>query len=455
MSSPDSAAFENPAVPRSDSARRYRSILACAVSGIFSKGISLLVSIAIVPLTVRYLGPEGYGLWTTISSALAMFFIFDIGIANSLMNRISEAYAADDRSSAAAAFATALWMVIAISFVLGLIGWSLWPSLPWESLFHSRSPEFARLTSPSVAAAFIVFLFALPAGLSVRVLGGYQEAHAANIFAAIGNLLSLLAVIAVIYMHGTLPLLVAGYAGAVPLAQVISMIWIAGFHKPWLKPWPSRFRRAMMKGIFHTGTQFFLIQIAGLIVFNSDNLVIAHYLSPAQVTPYNVTWRMMSYFTAVQVLFVPALWPAYSEAYTKRDYSWIRSAYDRNRWITIAVLAGGSVVLLLAGRHIIAIWAGMDAVPSRLLLRLMCVWMFIFAITVNQSCLMGATSRMGRQPIYGFVAAVVNLGLSIIWVRRWGTVGVISATILSYLMFAVVPQAIQVRRILSEGDHSD
>jgi len=132
-------------------------------------------------------------------------------------------------------------------------------------------------------------------------------------------------------------------------------------------------------------------------VFNSDNIVISHYLSPAQVTPYNVTWRLVSYITAVPILILPSLWPAYSEAHAKGDLAWIRSAYARTRWVTLAVLTAGCIMLVVEGQNIVRLWAGASAVPSTMLLRLMCVWMFIFAITLNQSCLMGATARVKRQ----------------------------------------------------------
>ena len=185
-----------------------------------------------------------------------------------------------------------------------------------------------------MAVAFVVFLCALPSGLAAKVLGGYQELHAANFFATAGSLASLLGVILVIHLHGSLPMLVAAFAGPAAAANGICLVWICLFHKPWLKPWPSRIKGPLIGDIFRSSSQFFLIQIAGLVVFNSDNIVISHYLSPAQVTPYNVTWRLVSYITAVPILILPSLWPAYSEAHTKGDLAWIRSAYARTRWVT-------------------------------------------------------------------------------------------------------------------------
>lgn len=446
-----STAAESPSQTKQRSTRRRRGIIKGALTGIMGKGTGLLVGAVTVPLTVRYLGSEGYGLWITISSAVTMFFVLDIGIANTLTNLISGAYARDDSKLAATYFATAFWLVLGISVLLGLAGLLFWPYINWQSLFHVQSPALTGDTSRAVAAAFIVFLFALPSGLATKVLAGYQEVHAANLFAVGGSLISLLAVIVVIHLHGGLAMLVAAFAGSVAGANAICLLWICIFHKPWLKPWPSSFQTHLIGEIFHSGGQFFLIQVAGLIVFNTDNLIISHYLSPAQVTPYNVTWRIVSYITAVPILIFPALWPAYSEAYANGDLAWIRSTYARTRWVTLAVLTAGCPVLFFRGQYLIGLWAGPAAVPSLVLIRLMCVWMFIFAITLNQSCLMGATYRVGKQAIYGPLSAVVNLVLSILWVRTLGPVGVLLATIVSYIIFVVAMQTWEVRRIL-RGD---
>jgi O-antigen/teichoic acid export membrane protein len=434
--------------PAGESKRRYRRIAAATLSGFLGKGANLLVSAATVPLTVRYLGSEGYGLWITISSTVTMFFVMDIGIAATLTNLISEAYAHDDKQRAANYFTTAFWLVVGVSTLLGLAGLIFWPYIRWPVLFHVQDPGLARETSSAVAVAFVVFLCALPSGLAAKVLGGYQELHAANFFATAGSLASLLGVILVIHLHGSLPMLVAAFAGPAAAANGICLVWICLFHKPWLKPWPSRIKGPLIGDIFRSSSQFFLIQIAGLVVFNSDNIVISHYLSPAQVTPYNVTWRLVSYITAVPILILPSLWPAYSEAHAKGDLAWIRSAYARTRWVTLAVLTAGCIMLIVEGQNIVRLWAGASAVPSTMLLRLMCVWMFIFAITLNQSCLMGATARVKRQAVFSMIAAGANLVLSILWVKTMGVDGVILGTIVSYLLFIVVVQTIEVHSIL-------
>jgi O-antigen/teichoic acid export membrane protein len=432
-----------------ESRRRYRSIAAAMVSALFGKGAGLLVNAATVPLTVRYLGSEGYGLWVTISSSALIFSVLDIGIANTLTNFVSEAYAKNDKQKAAAYFATAFWLVLGVTALLAVAGFLLWPFIHWGALFNVQNPALARETSWAVAAALISFLCALPAGLASKVLGGYQELHISNLFTAGGSVGSILGVILVIHFHGGLPALVAVFAGSSAAANALCLVWICFFYKPWMKPWPSRVRGRLIGDILHSGGQFFIIQIAAFIVFNSDNLVISHWLSPAQITPYNVTWKLVLYFTVVPALAYSALWPAYSEAYAKGDLAWIRTAYARNRRATVAALVVGCLILLGAGRRIIGIWAGPAAIPTPTLVALMCLWMIIYAITTNQSCLMGATSHVKKQAVFSLIGSGINLALSIHWVKTMGVIGVLLGTLVSYVLFIVIPATLEVRGILS------
>ena len=54
------------------------------------RGISILCSLIVVPLTIDYVSPYEYGIWLTISSLVAWLSFFDIGIGNGLRNKFIE-----------------------------------------------------------------------------------------------------------------------------------------------------------------------------------------------------------------------------------------------------------------------------------------------------------------------------------------------------------------------------
>ncbi len=57
------------------------------------KGVSILISFFIVPLTIDFVNPTQYGIWLTLSSLLAWFSFFDIGLSLGFRNRFAQAKA--------------------------------------------------------------------------------------------------------------------------------------------------------------------------------------------------------------------------------------------------------------------------------------------------------------------------------------------------------------------------
>ncbi len=422
-----------------------------ATSSMLSKGVVLAVSAIAIPITVRYLGPENFGIWVTISTALSMLLVLDLGVANSLTNFISEAYARDDRDHASTYTTTALGVVLAVALLLAGVAWWIWPSLHWDRLFHLSSAAEVPTVSRAVAAALAIFLLGLPAGLAPKILGGYQELRAANLFIAIGSLFNLLSIIVLVRLHAGLVALVIASSAALVGANLLALVWIFFFHKPWLTPRLKHLQGRAARRMMQSGSEFFALQVAGLIVFNSDNLIVTHYLGPAQVASYSVAWRLVGYAAIAQTLVTPALWPAFSEAFTRGDLPWIRQTFRRTMVLTMGSAIAASLLFALAGRWIIRIWASRAAVPTEELLLLMCVWIIISTFMNNTATVLVAKGETRLQAWCSLAAAALNLALSIYWVQRIGAPGVILGTIVSYLILLVGPQTWKVYQVLKEN----
>ena len=58
-------------------------------ASILIKGISILSSLLLVPLTLDYVNKELYGIWLTLSSIVVWINFFDIGLTLGLKNRLA------------------------------------------------------------------------------------------------------------------------------------------------------------------------------------------------------------------------------------------------------------------------------------------------------------------------------------------------------------------------------
>src|SRR5450755_3156336 len=85
--------------------RRTREgrIAAAAASGAVARVLSSLLTLLSLPLAVRYLGAERFGVWATIASTVALLNLLDLGIASTLTNHLARANALGDKPYAASA----------------------------------------------------------------------------------------------------------------------------------------------------------------------------------------------------------------------------------------------------------------------------------------------------------------------------------------------------------------
>lgn len=428
---------------------RLARIVHGSASGLLGKLFALAVSAVTLPLTVRYLGKLEYGIWVTISNSVVMLAVLDLGVANTLTTFIAQAHAEDDKAKAQSYFATAVWVSFGIALLLAPLSYLGWHLINWGSLLHLSDPVLISQAKFCVAAAVGFLLLSLPMNLANRVLSGYQEVHIANYFAMANSVLGLLAVIVTIAMKGTIVHLTLAYSIGMLIGSLALNIWLMVWKRPWIRPWPTKVRPAIVRAMFGQGSLFFVLQLTSLVVYNSDNLVITHYLSAAEVTPYSIAYKLTSYATLAQSMMVLSLWPAFTEAYHKRQLDWVQNTYHSINRKTLGAVAALAVFLGIIGRPLIHFWAGPSAVPGVALLWLMVFYAILVAATTNQALLLTATGRLRLEATVAVLAAITNLGLSIYLVKIIGPEGVILSTILSFLVLMLLPQQWEVKRVLT------
>ena len=418
-----------------------RAVLSGGLARVLSSAITLLS----LPLAVRYLGGERYGVWATITTTAVWVNLLDLGIANTLTNKISRAYALHDKQYAARYFTNALLLTSVMAGLAGVAGAGLLGAVNWTRLLHMSASVNSTEVRHTMAAAFAIMLLGLPCGLVNKLLAGYQEVHRSNFVACAAAMAGLCGLALGIALRVSMPMLFVLSAGCLTFGNLVMLIVVVGWQKPWLRPRLRLVERRAMRELLSSGSAFFFIQVAAVVVFSSDNLVVSHYLGPAEVTPYSVSWRLVGFTAMLPSLVFPALWPAYAEAHARHDHGWIRRTFSLTMWGIIGFNLACSALLLAAGRELIRLWAGAAAVPSRSLLAAMCLWMLISGCMSFESCLLAALDRTRAQAALSIVAAALNIFLSVMWVQRVGSVGVIAGTIISYLVVLVVPQTLIVR----------
>jgi len=430
--------------------RRSQSVVRGAATALVGRGLALVVGIVSVPLTVGYLGGERYGVWVTISGFLAFLSFADFGVANSLTNALGKAYGDGQREVARRYVSSAFCLLCVIALVLLTVGSVFVPHLPALSFPHAQSGLVRKEIAPALMIAFTIFALNFPLLVTNRVLAAYQESALANLWAMAGNGANLVAILVVIWCRGGLPWLVFGCAGLGLLTNLTCTFWLFAFWKPWLRPNRAALDSAVTTDLFSNGWKFLVVGVGWMINSQTDNLIIAHYLGASQVTPYSVTFQLFANATLLQTLLMPSLWPAYTEAYARKDFVWIRRTFRSNFIITLVSTGLFVLVLIPFGTTIIRVWAGTTAVPPFALLLWMGLWSIMLSNLYAFGCLLNALGRLRTMMVCSTLTAVINVFLSILLVRRFGICGVIAATVIAFLIADYLPIGTRILFLLHE-----
>lgn len=413
------------------------------------RGAGILVNLLLVPLTLNYLNPSGYGIWLILSSTIGWVGMLDIGLGNGLRNEFARALALGDRESARIAVSTTYACVGTIVVALLALFFATNPFLRWAAILNAPTAmegELARLAG----SVFVFFSLRLLFGLIGTVLLADQKPAFSALLEVVNNGLALGVVyVLTLVSQGSLFLLgslVSLVAAAVPLAANVYLF--RGRYRDFA---PSiRFvRRDRARELVGVGIQFFLLQISGVVIFTSANLIVGQLFGTEQVTTYNIAFKYYGVALMGFTVLLTPFWSAYTEAYTRMDVRWI--AMTRRKLIlSFGVLAVVLVVMTLAAPHAYAIWVG-KAIRVPLLLSLsmgayvlIVAWSSIFAYFVN------GTGKIRLQLWVAPVMALAVVPLAILFSTRLslGPAGVMIA-ICAALSPGCVLWPIQMRRILA------
>jgi len=130
------------------------------------------------------------------------------------------------------------------------------------------------------------------------------------------------------------------------------------------------------------------------------------------------------------------------------DGHWVRTIALKSL-VTATLVAGGSgVVLVFLARFLIHLWVGSLIQPSTSLLIGLALWLLLSTLGNVVAMLLIALRQLKLQVVLACLMAVANVFLSVYLARRMGVAGLIWGTVISYVVFAVVPYAFILPRLL-------
>jgi O-antigen/teichoic acid export membrane protein len=399
------------------------------------KGINIATGLVLVPVVLNYLDETRYGIWLTLSSLVMWFNFFDVGLGHGLRNKLAASQAKGEEKLSRKYVSTTYAGLAIISTGFFALFILVNTFLDWSKILNTTVVPKSELNLLAIIV-FGFFALRLVFKLILSVLLANQQPAMKDLIETSGKVLNLI-VVFILLKTTTDKLLYLGItysASPVLLLLLFTIILFASKFKH-IAPNYKFVDFSLFNDLFKLGGKFFLIQIAAVILYTTDNMIITQLFSPADVTPYNIAHRYFGVLMIGFTIIVAPFWSAATDAYTKGEFGWIKRSVRKlvKIWILVAIAL---LIMLIFSNKIYHIWLG-DKVTIPFVLS--AVWAFFIAMqTLNTIFvqIINGTGKIKLQMIMGSIAAVLNIPLSILLAKYFGlgVTGVIGATIFTQLL---------------------
>jgi O-antigen/teichoic acid export membrane protein len=435
--------------------RRSRRAALSGVVSLLSGGLKILGSLVTLPLLLRYVGAESFGVWVTLTSLMALSALGDLGIGNGLINAISTAHGTDDRDAARAYVSSAYLIAVALSCVLLIILAALDAIVPWPTLFNLSSPAVIAQVGPAVKVMIGCVVLNVLLGIVYKIRIGYQEIHINMLWEIFGIACGIVTLIVLLLLQATLPWLVFAEVGGPLIAMIGNIACLFVVERPWLRPRLSCVRLAAMRKLFNLGILFFVLHLAGIAVFSSDNLLAISICGPEAAGLYAIGMKLFSPCRLLAGTFMGPLWPAYGEAIARGDIAWVR------RTVVTSIIALEAVILPLAlatltfGNAVARLWFQQTISLGFGLLAGSALWVALEAMGGGLVAFLNGASVLRAQVPLSIAFAATAIAAKVIFAHQIGVAGIIWGTIFAFLITQLIPYVVityqHIRRLAGQS----
>ena len=412
------------------------------------KGLSIACQFALVPMTINYLDSSSYGIWQTIAQIVGWFSFFDIGVGNGLRNKLSEALAKGDNQLAKVYISTSYACVAAIFLTLMVLFWVVNPFLNWTHLL-GLSSNLAGILQRTMLVVFSFFCLQFILNLIGNILFAHQEPALSNLITPLGNVVSLIIIfILTRTVSGDLFTVSVVFSAAPVVVLLVFNLLFLGWKYRSIAPGFRYIQFRHSKDLFGLGLQFFIIQIAFMVMYSSANIMLIRWFGPEMVTVYTVAYKYFTVALLINGIITATYWSAFTDAYVRQEFDWVRNTIRRMEKVTYLLMAGVVLQTILAGR-LIHLWVHKIQVPLDMQITL-CIFTLISLIAAPQHIFLNGTGKI-RLQLYTAVYSIfmtVPLAWLFCKVLHLGPKGVILAMICTSLPVTILYR-IQYNKIMS------
>jgi O-antigen/teichoic acid export membrane protein len=401
-----------------------------------------VISILIMPFVVRMLGDRMYGVWALVATMIGYYGVLDFGLVQATSRYLASALGSGDEDECNRVFNTGLRIYLALGALVllgAVVAALLAPRL-------TRTPEDASL----FARLILILGLSLALQFPLRIFTGALEGHLRFDRTASLDMLALALRTALTVVVLEAGYRVEGLAWSTLLSYLPSMALTFHFTRrdlPFLHFDAKYWKTQTAKVLFSYSAYSFIAQVANILRFQVDNLVVAGVVGLAAVTHYSVGGKLARSYMDAMVTLLGTFVSVFSRKEGAGDFEGLRKTFLFATRLSICLSSFVGFGLLVWGRPFIARWMGSSYLDGYTCLAALVPGLMVALWQSPSTSLMFGISKHRFLAISSVIEGLVNLGLSIVLARKYGIVGVALGTTFPMLVSKIFIQPFYVCRV--------
>jgi O-antigen/teichoic acid export membrane protein len=398
---------------------------------------ALAVCTAILtPIMIAHLGAVDYGVWVLLGSVLDYYGLLDIGMRAAMFRYVGKFRGADARDEINRTFSSALLIVIITALLVGALSIVVAVALPHNLPLQGHSVAVYR-------QLLLLLGFSIAITFPVRMLATYLSAQQRwDLFNAASTLSIVMRGAAII---GALKLgygivAVAYCTLGVSLISLGQHIALVRLSDPGVRVSLSLISRERIGQLFGFSMRSLLVSIGDSLRFSSDAAVITAVMNIALVTPFSVATRLIECFKSVVIAAGGPVFGSMTQLEGRKSWDESRDLLLRSTRILGLLSVLGGVLLVVDGRALLQLWIGSELRQAYPVLIILALGYTINLASHPLLLIIIAKGKHGALGAWTIAEGLLNVGLSIIWGRKYGLIGIAMGTILPMLIVKLILQ---------------
>ncbi len=414
--------------------RRANVIIINTLSNVAMQFLSAAASFFLFPYLLRYFGKETYGIMVLAYSLQNFLYFLNSAIHMTQLKYISEVFEVKDFKRLNVII-NDFWVV---AFINNFLACSLFMLLGFLGLnWLNISVELQQTATQVFVVLGVMGIISGSLGAWDGVMFGLQKIHQNNMFRAWEVILQILSGLWVVSAKQSLPL----YVFLINLAPILIRVLQYFYLKRILPTLEINvfkyFNFAELKSLSKFSGFQIINQVADLLLYNSDKIIVQKIMGPIGLIQYEVANKPNLLFQNFISLPLSAILPACSAAYAKNDREFINRVFLMGARVYCLAVMPAIFICMVYMHEFLSLWVGKEFVSSVLGAQLFLMMYLVSCPFKVFTHMMVGKARVKEFGIVKIVFAIINIPLSIYFVIRFGVLGCIGVT--AFYWFVIYP----------------